>query len=55
MALGNADEPEDPQAIELTPPLVAERFVDLVSSPQPFARLATSSTGPDLDGENDTW
>ena len=25
------------------------------SSPQTFARLASSSTGPDLDGSNDTW
>jgi uncharacterized membrane protein YecN with MAPEG domain len=25
------------------------------SSPQTFARLANSSTGPDLDGSNDTW
>jgi hypothetical protein len=55
VALANANEPENLQAIELTKPLVAEIFVDLVSSPKTFARLTNSSTSPDLDGENDTW
>jgi hypothetical protein len=54
VALANADEPKNLQTIELTQPLVAEIFVDLVSSPKTFARLASSSTGPDLDGSNDT-
>jgi hypothetical protein len=44
VALANADEPKNIQAIELTEPLVSEMFVDLVSPPKTFARLACSST-----------
>jgi hypothetical protein len=53
MALANADEPKNLQTIECPKPLVAEMFIDLVSPPQSFARLASSSTDPDLDGSND--
>jgi hypothetical protein len=44
VALANADEPKNLQAIELTEPLVSELVVDLVSPPKTFARLACSST-----------
>jgi hypothetical protein len=55
VALANADEPKNLQTIELIQPLVAELFIDLVSPPQSFARLTSSSSSPDLDGSNDTW